>query len=282
MQLFDHKIINNIIKKYGHYFFMYILMSLLLISLNMIRQLVMITLLLLFIGYYKLYFNSPSELLENIKSPLNNSKSLEATNKNINELNSDVVSYDHPLDQKKIIENNDKNMAKLLKFNLEKINSVNRLNNLNDKIMDYVCNYMPIESIPELYNCKKYDIEKQNNVEFFSNELENNLIKFQLVIFNLINAKQEEQNYLQQLDSIVSDICNLVHSVIFLNHESELEASKLIRLIKDTYHDKIYKDILVYINTYQNNSQLTYRNDKINKHDNMKASNYFKNTTQLF
>lgn len=248
---------DNLLKKIGLYFFIYIITSLIFIQLNLYKQLLTLTLLLLFYIYYNYYYSNLNELFNYIKNEGNNLISPG------NDLKYDLkYNTENKIDNKKIDNNEevikDTINQKLNKINYKYIPSLGNLENVYDITNNFANNYIPIISNPSL------QIKQDNNIENFKIKIDKLIKEYNNVIYNMLNKRVEELNYFQQLKNIKKEICLLFHNIIFINHLAEPEINNVIQKIKNIFK-KIEDEVIEYFDKKPHKWQNEYLdNNKFN------------------
>jgi uncharacterized membrane protein len=234
---------NYIIKDYGIFVLVYILfIAIITLKFGYYKQAIMITLLLTGYLYYKSYYSSLYELFDNSKNVLEhiakgdiktiNKTDLSSYNHDINNhdinnsfINDNVVNtnnINHVNNINDITEIKTTRNLKIESTVIEKIPSISKLNTIKVDIYNFIDEYIPEESR------KALQVKQQNNKVIIKNEINNLINKYFEVMSILISTGSEELNYFQQLKTIEKEILTLIHNSVFLNHQADNAAGKLI------------------------------------------------------
>jgi hypothetical protein len=233
---------NNIIKDYGIFVLIYILfISIITLKFKYYKQSIMITILLVCYLYYKNYYSSLYELFNNSKNVFtnnisnNNMKTSYNQYSSINELNNTDLSSNIELESSVITD----------------IPSLAKLNTIKTTIFNFIDKYIPEESRPTL------QVKQENNKKKNKQTITNLINKYFIVISKLIKSNNEELNYFQKLKTIEKEILTIIHNSIFLNHNADKEADKLISKITIIFTN-IQNDL-----TKIANKEIRHKNDYI-------------------
>lgn len=246
--------IKTLIKQYGMYCFIYFLLFITFYKLNLTTELLLLTLVFLFIIYYSYFFNSPSELIEESKKTFNDIRK---------ELNKDTNSVNN--------ENNKNNETdKQLRNVIQDINYVSKISSIRHKIYDFIDNN--VRDIT--YEHLQYD--QNNNKDELKTIIDKELNKYIKYIHELLNVNSLELTNYQLMKNAEKEIYTTIHRIIFIDHKLENAVSDLIEVIKH-FFKTIDNELENKVNTRISHNTKEY----IPNNDEAKPANLHNDTKEL-
>jgi hypothetical protein len=243
----------NILKDYGIFILLYILFcSILILKLGMYKQCFIITILIVFYLYYKFYYSSIPELINNTKSTFNN---ITNNYNNISSIN-DENNISSINDENNISSINNENNINKKNIKLESdiislIPSSYKLNIIKEDIKNFIDNYIPENSRNAL------QVKQENNKVNAKNKINKYINKYFITLNTLINNSSNELEYFQQIKNYEKEILTIIHNSIFLNHKANDQAGLLIDKTK-TIFNNIQSELSTLINTRNSHHNKEY------------------------
>lgn len=238
------------IKTYGIYFFTYITICIILYNLGLKKQILTLTLLSSFYIYYKKYYTSLPEFFQE-------------SNKAINQI-TNLSNIDNTADIKldKSINNNQ------ISNIITKEPILAKLNIIKNEAIEFINTHTITTNL---------FIENAQIIQENTKKIESSINNYYTIcdtIFNNNNffAKNEINNYYQQLQKFEKEIYVTIHNIIFINHKACDNINQFISYLKNEF--KEISDTIV--------GRINKEIDILPTSNEMKESNFYNENNVLF